>query len=103
MARQIGGYLKPGTAAQYLGIPLEEVRSMLEQGELPGVVINGQWRVPIDQLERWLDEEVSSEELKKLARHLEGVGSQEVESFVQEASREGSDEEGEQQQGEGNG
>jgi len=81
--RKIGGYLKPWTAAQYLGIPLEEVEKMLESGELPGVVIGGQWRVPIDQLERWLDEEVPPEELKKLAGHLKDVDEKKLSEFFE--------------------
>jgi len=83
--RRIGGYLKPWTAAQYLGIPLEEVEKMLESGELPGVKIGGQWRVPIDQLERWLDEEVSPDELRKLAEHLKDVDPKEIDAFLKEA------------------
>lgn len=81
--RKIGGYLKPWTAAQYLGIPLEEVEKMLESGELPGVKISGQWRVPIDQLERWLDEEVPPEELKKLAGHLKDVDAKKLSEFFE--------------------
>ncbi len=82
--RRIGGYLRPATAAQYLGIPLEEVQKMLESGELPGVKIGSQWRVPLDELEKWLDEEVPPAELKKLAQRLKGVDPKKVEEFLKE-------------------
>ena len=82
--RKIGGYLRPLTVSQYLGIPLEEVQKMLESGELPGIKIQGQWRVPLEQLEQWLDEEVSPEELKKLATHLKDVDPEKVEQLLQE-------------------
>ncbi|OGF56913.1 MAG: hypothetical protein A2Z21_07365 [Candidatus Fraserbacteria bacterium RBG_16_55_9] len=81
---QVGGYLKPWIAAQYLGIPLEEVQAMLESGELPGIKIAGQWRVPLDQLEAWLDEEVSPQELKKLAGRMKDVNSKKVDKFFKE-------------------
>jgi len=87
----LGGYLKPWEAARYLGIPVEEVQKMLESGELPGVKIEGQWRIPLERLEAWLDEEVSQEELRKLAKHLKSVDPKKVESFLKEASKESSD------------
>jgi excisionase family DNA binding protein len=85
--RRLGGYLKPWAAARYLGIPVEEVQKMLESGELPGVKIEGQWRIPLERLEEWLDEEVSQEELKKLAEHIKSVDPKKVESFFEEASQ----------------
>lgn len=89
MARKIGGYLRPAAAAQYLGIPVQEVQQMIESEELPRMKINGEWRVPVDQLEAWLDEEVSEAELKTLAQHIEDVDEGDVEEIVQE---EGQDE-----------
>jgi excisionase family DNA binding protein len=82
----VGGYVKPITAAQYLGIPLEEIQAMLESGELPGIKIAGQWRVPLEQLEKWLDEEVSASELKKLATRLKNVQPQTIDQFFQQAA-----------------
>lgn len=84
MARKIGGYLRPAAAAQYLGIPVQEVEQMIESEELPRMKINGEWRVPVDQLEAWLDEEVSEAELKTLAQHIEDVDESDVEEIVQE-------------------
>lgn len=69
--KKLGGYIRTWTAAEYLGIPLTELEKMLESGELPGVKFDGQWRVPLAELERWLDEEVSEREIKKLADHLD--------------------------------
>lgn len=80
--RKIGGYLKLSTAARYLGIPLAEVEKMVENGELPALKIDGQWRVPLDRLEEWLDEEVPPEELKKLASHLKDVDPKKVEEVL---------------------
>lgn len=87
--RQLGGYLKPWAVAQYLGIPLEEVEKMLESGELPGVKIGGLWRVPLEELERWLDEEVSQEELIRLSKHLKDVDPKKVDEFLQQATSKG--------------
>lgn len=81
--KQVGGYLKPITAAQYLGIPLEEVQAMIESGELPGIKIAGQWRIPLEELEKWLDEEVSPDDLKRLATHLKDVDSKKIRRFFQ--------------------
>jgi len=82
--RKIGGYIRPWTAAEYLGISLSEVQKMLESGELPGIKIDGQWRVPLDRLEKWLDEDVSERDLHKLAGHLD-LAPQEVDSFLKDA------------------
>ncbi len=87
MARKIGGYLRPAAAARYLGIPVQEVEKMIESEELPRMKINGEWRVPVDQLEAWLDEEVSEAELKTLAQHIEDVDEEDVEEIVQEESQ----------------
>lgn len=83
MARRIGGYLRPASAARYLGIPTDEVEKMIASEELPRVKINGEWRVPVDQLEQWLDEEVSEDELKELAEHIEGVEADDVDEIVE--------------------
>lgn len=88
MARKIGGYLRPSAAARYLGIPTEEIEKMIESEELPRVKINGEWRVPVDQLEQWLDEEVSEEELKELAGHIEGVDAADVGEIIEDQSEE---------------
>jgi excisionase family DNA binding protein len=82
MMRHLGGYLKPWEASSYLGIPVEEVYRMLEQGELPGLLIDSQWRVPLDKLEEWLDEEVYPEELVKLSKHLPGIDERKIKTFL---------------------
>ena len=84
MARKIGGYLRPASAAQYLGIPVDEVEKMIANEEMPRVKINGEWRVPVDQLEQWLDEEVSEAELKQLAKHIDDVDETDVEKIIDE-------------------
>lgn len=87
MARKIGGYLRPSAAAQYLGIPVDEVETMIANEEIPRVKINDEWRVPVDQLEAWLDEEVSEDELKNLAKHIDSVDEADVEEIVKEESQ----------------
>ncbi len=82
--RKIGGYLKLSTTSRYLGIPVEEVEKMVESGELPALKIDGEWRVPLDQLEQWLDEEVPPEELKRLASHLKDVDPKKVEEVLRQ-------------------
>lgn len=88
--RRIGGYLKPWEASRYLGMPVEEVYQMLEQGALPGLMIGGQWRVPLLELEAWLDEEVSQKDLVKLSKHLPGVDERKIKGFFKQAAQEGS-------------
>ncbi|HEY5595941.1 MAG TPA: excisionase family DNA-binding protein [Candidatus Bipolaricaulota bacterium] len=76
------GYLRPREVAQYLNIPLDEVEKMIKGGELPSTTIAGEVRVPWDQLETWLDEEVSEQELSKLSQHVKNVSEQDVKHFV---------------------
>lgn len=79
-----GGYLRPWEASRYLGIPIDEIYKMLEAGELPGEKVEGSWRIDLMRLERWLDEEVSQEELKKLAKRLK-VSERKVKEFFEKA------------------
>ncbi len=79
------GFITPHDASRYLGIPLDEIYEMLAAGELPGVQLGGRWRIRISALERWLDEEVSKEELAKLARRLKGVAPRKIEEFLSQA------------------
>lgn len=83
-----GGYLRPWEASRYLGIPIEEIYKMLEAGELPGEKIEGSWRIDLMKLERWLDEEVSPQELKKLAKRL-NVSERQVKEFFKKAKESG--------------
>jgi excisionase family DNA binding protein len=88
--KKLGGYLRTWTAAEYLGIPLAELEKMLESGEIPGVQFDGKWRVPLAELERWLDEEVSEKEIKDLAGHLD-MEEKAVDEFLTEEKAEESD------------
>jgi len=58
-------------AARYLSFPVDVVYEMLEEGELPGKKVEGRWRIDIEELEQWLDEEVTQEELDRLAKRLQ--------------------------------
>ncbi|MCS6936802.1 MAG: helix-turn-helix domain-containing protein [Candidatus Bipolaricaulota bacterium] len=80
MSKKLGGYLKPWQVSQYLGIPVEQVYAMLESQELPGEKIEGHWRVSLEKLEAWLDEEVPPQEIEKLAQRL-NVSSEKVQEF----------------------
>lgn len=77
-----GGFMKPVEASNYLGIPVNEIYKMLEERELPGLKIGNRWRIRISELERWLDEEVSKEELVKLSKRLKDVDGKSVERFL---------------------
>ncbi|MFQ6117810.1 MAG: helix-turn-helix domain-containing protein [Candidatus Bipolaricaulia bacterium] len=75
------GFIKPSEASRYLGIPIGEIYKMLDAGELPGVRLGDRWRIRLSALERWLDEEVSQEELSRLAKRLGHVDPQKLEEF----------------------
>ncbi len=76
-----GGFLRPWQVSQYLGIPIEKVYEMMESGELPAEKIEGRWRIDVAKLERWLDEDVSPEEIQKLAQYL-NVPEEKVKEFL---------------------
>lgn len=80
--KTLGGFLKPWQVSQYLGIPIEKVYAMLESGELPGEKIDGHWRVSLEKLEKWLDDEVSPGEIEKLAQNL-NIEEKKVKEFFQ--------------------
>lgn len=82
------GYLKPWEVSRYLGIAVEEVRTMIETGELPSTTIDGEVRVPWDQLEAWLDQEIDESQLSELGRHLEDVTQEDVDSFIKSGDKE---------------
>jgi excisionase family DNA binding protein len=84
MAVKRGGFLKPWEASQYLGIPVDALYEMLEKGEIPGEKIEGHWRVDLAKLETWLDEEVSEDQLKDLAKKLK-VEQSKVQDFFKKA------------------
>ena len=65
------GYLKLWEVSRYLGIPLAEIEDMVEQGELPSTTVDGTTRVPWDQLEAWLDEDVDEDALDRLGKRLD--------------------------------
>ena len=75
------GFIKPIDVSKYLGIPIGEIYRMLDAGELPGARLGNRWRIRISALERWLDEEVSQEELSKLAKRLRDIDPQRLEEF----------------------
>lgn len=68
-----GKFLGVWEAARYLDFPVDLVYEMLERQELPGSKVEGRWRVHIEELDRWLDEEVPQEELEKLSSYLQQI------------------------------
>jgi excisionase family DNA binding protein len=82
--KSVGGFLRPWQVSQYLGIPIDKVYEMMESGELPAEKIEGRWRVDLAKLERWLDEDVSTQEIEKLAQHL-NVPTEKVREFFKKA------------------
>ncbi|MEM4284252.1 MAG: helix-turn-helix domain-containing protein [Candidatus Caldarchaeum sp.] len=86
MSKKLGGYLKPWQVSQYLGIPVEKVYAMLESQELPGEKIEGHWRVSLEKLEAWLDEEVPPSEIEKLAKNL-NVEEKKVQEFFKKTTK----------------
>jgi excisionase family DNA binding protein len=86
MGKSVGGWLRPWQVSQYLGIPVEKVYEMMESGELPAEKIEGHWRVDLAKLEKWLDEDVSPEEIEKLAQRLD-VPKEKVRDFFKKAGR----------------
>lgn len=86
MGKSVGGWLRPWQVSQYLGIPVEKVYEMMESGELPAEKIEGHWRVDLAKLEKWLDEDVSPEEIEKLAQRLD-VPKEKVRDFFKRAGR----------------
>jgi excisionase family DNA binding protein len=83
--RRVGGFLRPWQVSQYLGIPVDKIYAMMESGELPAEKIEGRWRVDLAKLEKWLDEDVSKEDIEKLAKHL-NVTEEKVKDFFKRAS-----------------
>lgn len=83
--RKVEAFMKPWQVSKYLGITIEEVYNMLESGELPGTKIEERWRIRRTKLEKWLDEEVSEEDLIKLSKSIKEVDQEEVEEFIQKA------------------
>jgi len=65
-----GKFLQLWETSRYLGIPVNLTYEMLEQGDLPGEKIEGWWRIDLEKLQHWLDEEVPQEEVEKLAKRL---------------------------------
>ncbi|MCX8103032.1 MAG: helix-turn-helix domain-containing protein [Candidatus Bipolaricaulota bacterium] len=84
--KSLGGFLRPWQVAQYLGIPIEKVYEMMESGELPAEKIEGRWRVDLAKLEKWLDEDVSPEDIEKLAQRLD-VPQEKVRDFFKQLGR----------------
>lgn len=84
--KSVGGFLRPWQVSQYLGIPIEKVYEMMESGELPAEKIEGRWRVDLAKLERWLDEEVSPEDIEKLAQRL-NVPQEKVKEFFKKTKQ----------------
>ncbi|RMF89782.1 MAG: DNA-binding protein [Nitrospinota bacterium] len=81
-------FLAPWQAADYMGLKIEAVYELLEKGELQGEKIEGRWRIRKSVIDAWLDEEVSSEELEKLASKMKYLDEEQAKKLLEEQSPE---------------
>jgi excisionase family DNA binding protein len=52
--------LRPGEAAEVMGVSRSKVYQLIAEGRLPGVRIDDSVRIPVDALKRWIDERVAA-------------------------------------------
>lgn len=83
-----GKFLGLWAASRYLGISVDIVYKMLKRGELPGKKVEGRWRISLEELDRWLDEEIPQEELEKLSKRLQ-IDQQQMQESLEQASDQG--------------
>lgn len=65
------GFLSPIQVARYTGMKIETVRELMEKGELNSEELNGRIRIRKTELDRWLDEKVSPEQILKLTEQID--------------------------------
>lgn len=54
-------------AAAYLRIGKDTLMKLAEEGDIPGIVIDGRWRFPKPNLDEWLTMQVNHEEIDDVA------------------------------------
>lgn len=86
--RKVEVFMKPWQVSKYLGIPVDEIYEMIEEGELPATKIEGSWRIRRTELEKWLDEGVSKEDLVKLSKRIEEADEEKIQEFIEKAEEE---------------
>ena len=58
--------------ARYVGLSLDGVQELIDNGELETMELNGQVKIRKSEVDRWLDEQVNIESLLDLTDKLEG-------------------------------
>jgi putative molybdopterin biosynthesis protein len=46
-------FLTVNELADYLRVSIRTAYQLVTDGEVPSVRVKGQWRIPVDELERW--------------------------------------------------
>jgi excisionase family DNA binding protein len=87
MMRTVEIFLKPWQVSDYLGIPIDEIYNMLEEKELPGMIIDGSWRIRKTDLEKWLDEDITEKDVKALSKRIEKVDKKKVHEYIDKAEK----------------
>ncbi len=67
--------VRPGEAAELLGLSRSTVYTLVASGTLPAIRIGGAVRIPMDALQRWIDEQIEVSKLS--ARKMGGQSSEE--------------------------
>lgn len=91
--RKVEAFMKPWQVSRYLGIPIDEIHDMLEKDELPGTKIEGSWRIRRTELEKWLDEGVTKEDLVKLSKRVKEIDEGKVQEFIEKTKEDAQAEE----------
>jgi len=58
LIQQYGDYLTPESAAEILELSIGTIYRRLASGDLAGFQIGRQWRIPISELEKFLEREI---------------------------------------------
>jgi len=66
--------LKPGEAADVLGVGRSKIYSLLATGQLPSVRVGHSVRVPVSALERWVEQRARTERVTGFEMDVETPG-----------------------------
>ena len=69
---KVEAYLRVKDVARYVGLSLDGVQELIDNGELETMELNGQVKIRKSEVDRWLDEQVNIESLLDLTDKLEG-------------------------------
>ena len=63
--------LTPDEIADYLQISGEKVTKWLERGDLAGLNLDGEWRVPLDEFVRFVSKKAGDSQLEALRKNIQ--------------------------------